>query len=48
VVIAHGRDAADVAFLTSYRPLRTFSLRVWADLDCPAVRTFEDDLGHAA
>ena len=33
VVIAHGRDAADVAFLTSYRPLRTLSIRVWTDID---------------
>ncbi len=48
VVIAHGRDAADVAFLTSYRPLRTLSLRVWADLESPAARMFDDDLGHAA
>ncbi len=32
IVIAHGRDAADVAFLTYYRPLRTHGMRVWADL----------------
>ena len=33
VVIAHGRDAADVAFLTTYRPLRTLSIRVWTEID---------------
>ena len=48
VLIARGRDAADVAFLTSYRPLRTLSLRVWADLESQTARTFDDDLGHAA
>lgn len=48
VVIAHGRDAADVAFLTSYRPLRTLSLRVWADLEDRPCRGFHDELGHAA
>lgn len=48
VVIAHGRDAADVAFLTSYRPLRTLSLRVWADLDEHPRRALNDDLGQAA
>ncbi|MBB3344901.1 transglutaminase family protein [Luteimonas sp. RC10] len=36
VVIAHGRDAADVAFLTSYRPLRTVSIQVWTELDAVA------------
>ena len=48
IVVAYGRDAADVAFLTTYRPLRTLSLRVWADLESSAARTFDDDLGHAA
>lgn len=38
VVIAHGRDAADVAFLTTYRPLRTFSIRVWTQVDDAALR----------
>lgn len=33
VVIAHGRDAADVAFLTTYRPLRALSIRVWTEID---------------
>ncbi|MCD9030845.1 transglutaminase family protein [Luteimonas sp. Y-2-2-4F] len=33
VVIAHGRDAADVAFLTSYGPLRTLSIQVWTEID---------------
>lgn len=31
VVIGHGRDAADVAFLTSFSPLTAFSIRVWTD-----------------
>lgn len=48
VVIAHGRDAADVAFLTSYRPLRTLSLRVWADLEHHPERAYDGGLGHAA
>lgn len=33
VVIAHGRDAADVAFLTSWRPLRMVSIDVWTHLE---------------
>jgi transglutaminase-like putative cysteine protease len=33
IVIGHGRDAADVAFLMSYRPLDSVALQVWAELD---------------
>jgi transglutaminase-like putative cysteine protease len=33
VVIGHGRDAADVAFLMSYRPLKAVSVQVWTQLE---------------
>lgn len=33
IVIGHGRDAADVAFLMSYRPLDSVALQVWAEID---------------
>jgi transglutaminase-like putative cysteine protease len=33
IVIGHGRDAADVAFLMSYRPLKAVSVHVWTQLD---------------
>ena len=36
VVIAHGRDAADVAFLTSDQLLRTVSIQVWTELNAAA------------
>ena len=31
VVLAYGRDAADVAFLSNYGPLQTREMRVWVD-----------------
>jgi transglutaminase-like putative cysteine protease len=31
VVLAYGRDAADVAFLTNYGPLETVNMRVWVE-----------------
>lgn len=31
VVLAYGRDAADVAFITNYGPLRTTAMRVWVE-----------------
>jgi len=31
VVLAYGRDAADVAFLSNYGPLQTVKMRVWVD-----------------
>lgn len=31
VVLAYGRDAADVAFLTNYGALQTVSMRVWVE-----------------
>lgn len=33
IVIGHGRDAADVAFLMSYRPLKAVSVHVWTQVD---------------
>lgn len=33
IVIGHGRDAADVAFLMSYGPLKTTSMEVWTHVD---------------
>ncbi|MET0290180.1 MAG: transglutaminase family protein [Pseudoxanthomonas sp.] len=33
IVIGYGRDAADVAFLMSYRPLKTVSVHVWTQTD---------------
>lgn len=35
VVLAYGRDAADVAFISNYGPLETVAMRVWADLGSP-------------
>ena len=32
VVLAYGRDAADVAFISNYGALETVAMRVWADL----------------
>jgi transglutaminase-like putative cysteine protease len=32
VVLAYGRDAADVAFISNYGALETVEMRVWADL----------------
>lgn len=31
VVLAYGRDAADVAFITNYGPLETTQMRVWVE-----------------
>jgi transglutaminase-like putative cysteine protease len=31
VVLAYGRDAADVAFISNYGPLETVAMKVWAD-----------------
>ena len=33
IVVAYGRDAADVAFISNYGELRTESLRAWVQLD---------------
>jgi transglutaminase-like putative cysteine protease len=33
IVVAYGRDAADVAFISNYGPLETKSLRAWVELD---------------
>jgi transglutaminase-like putative cysteine protease len=33
IVLAYGRDAADVAFLSNYGPLQTVKMRVWVDKD---------------
>ena len=30
-VLAYGRDAADVAFISNYGALETIAMRVWAD-----------------
>jgi len=35
VVLAYGRDAADVAFISNWGPLTTTAMRVWADLAPP-------------
>ena len=35
VVVAYGRDAADVAFISNYGPLQTIAMRVWVD-EAPA------------
>ena len=34
-VLAYGRDAADVAFISNYGPLETIAMTVWADLAPP-------------
>jgi transglutaminase-like putative cysteine protease len=33
VVVAYGRDAADVAFISNYAGLTTHSLKAWVQLD---------------
>ena len=33
IVLAYGRDAADVAFVSSYGALQTVELKVWVHLD---------------
>ena len=35
VVLAYGRDAADVAFISNYGALQTVAMKVWADLAPP-------------
>ena len=35
VVLAYGRDAADVAFISNYGALETVAMRVWVD-EAPA------------
>ncbi len=35
VVLAYGRDAADVAFITNYGALQTVAMKVWADEASP-------------
>ena len=35
VVLAYGRDAADVAFISNYAPLETVAMRVWVELAPP-------------
>jgi transglutaminase-like putative cysteine protease len=37
VVIAYGRDAADVAFISNYGALETVAMRVWVELAPPPV-----------
>jgi transglutaminase-like putative cysteine protease len=37
VVLAYGRDAADVAFISNYGALETVAMRVWVELAAPAV-----------
>ena len=37
VVLAYGRDAADVAFISNYGVLETVAMKVWADLGQPVV-----------
>jgi transglutaminase-like putative cysteine protease len=36
VVLAYGRDAADVAFISNYGPLTTIAMKVWVELAPPA------------
>lgn len=36
VVLAYGRDAADVAFISNYGPLETVSMKVWVEVAPPA------------
>jgi transglutaminase-like putative cysteine protease len=36
VVLAYGRDAVDVAFISNYGPLTTIAMRVWVELAAPA------------
>lgn len=35
VVLAYGRDAADVAFISNYGPLETVAMKVWAERAAP-------------
>ncbi|HEV7577599.1 MAG TPA: transglutaminase family protein [Caldimonas sp.] len=35
VVVAYGRDAADVAFISNYGPLETVAMKVWVELAPP-------------
>ena len=35
VVLAYGRDAADVAFISNYGPLQTVAMKVWVDAAPP-------------
>jgi transglutaminase-like putative cysteine protease len=35
VVLAYGRDAADVAFISNYAPLETVAMQVWVELAPP-------------
>jgi len=35
VVLAYGRDAADVAFISNYGPLQTVAMRVWVEIAPP-------------
>lgn len=35
VVLAYGRDAADVAFISNYGPLETTAMKVWVELAAP-------------
>ncbi len=44
VVIARGRDAMDVAMVTSYGKLRLEQMTVWADEIIPAAATLDDRL----
>jgi len=39
-VLAYGRDAADVAFISNYGPLVTTKMTVWADLAPPPAEPF--------
>jgi transglutaminase-like putative cysteine protease len=35
VVLAYGRDAADVAFISNYGPLETTAMKVWVEIAAP-------------
>ena len=35
VVLAYGRDAADVAFISNYAPLQTIAMQVWVEIAPP-------------
>ena len=35
VVLAYGRDAADIAFISNYGPLETIAMQVWVELAPP-------------
>lgn len=36
IVVAYGRDAADVAFISNFGALKTVEMKVWVDRDAPA------------